>query len=147
MSETTKSLFELRYSVTTSIAAPPGAIWAKLTDAAGFPRWNSTVQSIDGEIALGRRLTIRVPIAPGRAFSPKIVELVPDQRMVWRDGFAPMFQGTRTFTLTPRGASTDFTMAEVFRGLMLPMIKGSLPDFGPVFDRYAADLKEVCEAG
>lgn len=63
---------------------------------------------------------------------------------MWRDGFYPMFQGTRTFTLTPRGASTDFAMVEVFRGLMLPMIKGSLPDFGPVFDRYAADLAAAC---
>jgi hypothetical protein len=28
---------------------------------------------------------------------------------------------------------------------MLPMIKGSLPDFAPIFDRYAADLKRACE--
>jgi hypothetical protein len=36
-------------------------------------------------------------------------------------------------------------MDEVFEGLMLPMIKGSLPDFGPVFDRYGADLQAACE--
>jgi hypothetical protein len=28
---------------------------------------------------------------------------------------------------------------------MLPMIKGSLPDFGPVFERYASDLKNEAE--
>jgi hypothetical protein len=37
-------------------------------------------------------------------------------------------------------------MVEVFRGLMLPMIKGSLPDFGPPFEQYAADLKREAEA-
>jgi hypothetical protein len=30
---------------------------------------------------------------------------------------------------------------------MLPMIKGSLPDFAPLFEAYAADLKRAAEAG
>ncbi len=145
MSEKTASTFLLRYSVSATLAAPPAKVWAKLTDAKGFPTWNSTVERIDGEIALGQKLAISVPIAPGRVFSPKVVELVPEQRMVWRDGFAPMFQGTRVFTLTPAGAGTTFEMVETFRGLMLPMIKGSLPDFGPVFDQYAADLRAACQ--
>lgn len=147
MADKTETTFLLRYEVQTSIRAAPSAIWARLTDAAGFPRWNSTVESIEGPIALGNKLKIRVPIAPGRVFSPKVVELVGDQKMVWRDGFAPMFQGTRTFTLDAgEGGATTFRMVEEFRGIMLPMIKGSLPDFGPVFDTYAADLKKVCEA-
>jgi hypothetical protein len=147
MSEKIESTFMLRYSVKTGIRATPAAIWARLTDAKGFPTWNSTVQSIEGTIAQGERLSIRVPIAPGRTFRPAVVELVPEQRMTWRDGFAPMFQGARTFTLTPRGEITDFEMVEVLRGVMLPLIKRSLPDFRPVFDRYAADLKNVCERG
>lgn len=147
MSEKTESSFRLRYEVRVDVAAPAAAIWARLTDAKGFPTWNSTVERIDGEIALGQKLGIRVPIAPGRVFTPKVVELLPEQRMVWRDGFAPMFQGIRTFTLTSKGGGgTTFAMAEEFRGLMLPMIKRSLPDFGPVFDRYAADLKAACES-
>jgi hypothetical protein len=36
-------------------------------------------------------------------------------------------------------------MTEVFSGLMLPMIGGRLPDFGPIFERYAADLKARAE--
>ena len=32
-----------------------------------------------------------------------------------------------------------------FSGLMLPLVKGSLPEFGPVFERYAADLKREAE--
>ena len=28
-------------------------------------------------------------------------------------------------------------MQERFSGLMLPLVEGSLPDFGPVFERYA----------
>jgi hypothetical protein len=73
-------------------------------------------------------------------------EFSPNTRMVWRDGSAPMFQGVRTYTLIPRpDGSTTFSMVEVLSGLMLPMIGGSLPDFGPPFEQYAADLKKAAE--
>lgn len=147
MSEKTETTFTLRYAVRAIIAAPADIIWAKLTDAPGFAKWNSTVQSIEGNIAIGQKLTIRVPIAPGRTFTPKVVEFIPNERMVWQDGFYPMFQGTRTFMLSRSGTGTEFRMVEVFRGLMLPLIKGSLPDFGPVFDQYAADLAAACGNG
>lgn len=68
--------------------------------------------------------------------------------MQWSDGFAPMFKGVRTFTLTPKGNGvTEFAMTEVFSGLMLPMIKGSLPDFRDAFETYARDLKRAAEGG
>jgi len=41
--------------------------------------------------------------------------------------------------------STAFSMTEVLSGVMLPMIKSSLPDFGPSFETYAADLKREVE--
>jgi hypothetical protein len=132
--------------VTANIRAPKDRVWALLTDAPGFPRWNSTVKRVGGTIALGERLELEVPTAPGRTFKPKVTELEPAQRMVWSDGMAPMFKGVRTYALDARpDGSTDFTMTEVFSGVMLPMIKGSLPDFGPVFEAYAADLKREAE--
>jgi uncharacterized protein YndB with AHSA1/START domain len=145
LSRKTGSTFRVECRVAITIAAPPERIWALLTDAAGFARWNSTVTSIEGTIALGERVKIRVPVSD-RTFSPKVTELVANARMVWRDGMAPMFKGERTFTLTPHGdGTTEFEMVETFSGLMLPMIKGSLPDFAPVFDRYARDLKKEAE--
>jgi hypothetical protein len=66
--------------------------------------------------------------------------------MVWSDGAAPVFKGVRTFTLAPKAdGQTTFSMVEVFSGVMLPLIKGSLPDFGPSFEQYAADLKREAE--
>ncbi len=142
----TQTTFRLEYAVAVAIRATPEVIWKRLTNAAEFTTWNSTVSSIEGEIAKGQRLTIRVPIAPGRAFKPRVAEFEANSRMVWSDGMPPMFKGSRTFTLTPQAdGTTEFSMREVFTGLMLPMIKGSLPDFAPVFDRYAADLKLACE--
>jgi len=142
----TKSAFRMECAVAIHIAAKPETIWALLTNAADFPRWNSTVKSIEGEIALGKKLALKVTTAPERTFTPKVTELIANERMVWSDGFAPMFKGVRTFTLTKReDGTTDFSMVEVFSGAMLPMIKGSLPDFGPPFEQYAADLKREAE--
>jgi uncharacterized protein YndB with AHSA1/START domain len=146
MSATRKeTTFRLEIAVEVQIPAPPAAVWARLTNAADFPNWNSTVGRIGGTIAAGQRLEIEVPSAPGRVFKPTVVTFEPPRRMVWQDGFAPMFQGTRTFTLEgPESGPTTFRMEEVFRGMMLPLIKGSLPDMCVVFDRYAADLRAAC---
>lgn len=144
----TRTTFRMECAVTIRIDAPPEKVWTLLTDAAGFPSWNTTVTSIEGPIALGQKLAIRVPSAPKQTFKPKVSEFDAGTRMVWRDGFAPMFQGVRTFTLAKAGeGATDFSMVEVFSGLMLPMIAGSLPDFVPIFEQYAADLKRAAEKG
>jgi hypothetical protein len=89
----TSRTFRLECATTINVRATPERIWALLTNAADFPRWNSTVTRI----------------APN-----------PD-------------------------GSTTFSMVEVLSGVMLPMIKGSLPDFGPAFETYAADLKREAE--
>lgn len=86
--------------------------------------------------------------APGtdRTFTPRISDVVAGRRMSWIGGRAPFFKGVRTFVLTPRlDGSTDFAMKERFSGLMLPLAKRSMPDFGPVFGRYASDLKRAAE--
>ena len=38
-------------------------------------------------------------------------------------------------------------MMEAISGLMLPMIAGSLPDQGPSFEQFLADLKAEAERG
>jgi hypothetical protein len=138
--------FRMECAVAIDIRATPPRIWALLTSAGDFPRWNTTVTKIGGTIALGERLAIEVPAAPGRTFKPRVTAFEPARTMVWSDGFAPMFKGVRTFQLAPGpGGATTFTMVEVLSGIMLPMIKGSLPDFGPAFEAYAADLKREAE--
>ena len=144
--EKSESMFVMQCAVRATIAAPASAVWARLTDAAAFPEWNSTVDSLEGTIALGEKLKIKVPVAPDRTFNAKVVAFEPQRRMVWQDGFFPMFQGTRTWTLSEQSGATQFEMVEVFRGAMLPMIKGSMPDFGPVFEQVARDLKAACES-
>lgn len=146
MAEVDRSTFLLRYSVAVTIHSRPDAVWTRLTDAPGHSTWNSTVERIEGDITQGSRLSITVPIAPGRTFRPTVAKLDPPRTMVWRDGMLPMFRGIRTFTLTPIDTETEFRMTEEFSGLMLPLVRRSMPDFRPVFDRYADDLRRACEA-
>ncbi len=142
----TGGIFRMHCTISTIIQARPARIWALLTDAAGFPRWNSTVTSIEGDIAEGQTLKLKVPTAGQRVFKPKVSIVEPERSMIWSDGMAPMFKGVRTFSLVPIGDdSTEFSMKEEFSGLMLPLIKGSLPDFAPVFEAYAEDLKCAAE--
>jgi hypothetical protein len=144
--EKTETTFRQDCRVTCEIQAPPERIWSLLTDASRFPAWNSTVTSLGGTIALGEKLVLKVPLDPKRTFTPRVTKLEPSREMEWSDGFAPMFKGVRTFTLRPKAAGvTEFAMTEVFSGAMLPMIRKSLPDFGPAFEAFARDLKAAAE--
>jgi hypothetical protein len=141
----TQGAFFLACTIEVNIKAPAEIVWGLLTDAEGFPRWNSTVTGIQGQIREGERLVLHVP-GTDRTFTPRVSDVVQRERMTWTGGFSPIFKGVRTFALKPRSdGSTDFTMEERFTGLMLPLAKGSMPDFGPVFERYANDLKRAAE--
>lgn len=136
----------LEYRVGVTIAATPDVVWALLTDAAAYPQWNSTVISVDGEIAAGEQIDLKATIDPERTFELTVSTFEPNRTLVWEDG-GNAFRGVRTFTLTPRGdGTTEVTMAEVFTGSMMGMIEGKLPDFRPTFDAFAADLERAAEA-
>jgi hypothetical protein len=66
--------------------------------------------------------------------------------MVWTGGMPlGLFRGVRTYTLTPKDGGVEFSMTEVFSGLMSPLIAGSIPDLQPSFDEFAAALKRRAE--
>lgn len=139
---TTRRAFRLATSVTTSIEADPTTTWSLLTDLDAQSKWNSTLESIQGEAALGKRVTFEVRDVPGQKFSPTVIAFDEPRSMVWRLNRWPLLVSDRTYLLAPTvDGSTELTITEVFRGLLLPLIGKSLPDFGAMFERTAADLK------
>jgi uncharacterized protein YndB with AHSA1/START domain len=145
--KTSKSLFRQECVVSAEIAATPERVWQLLTDADDMVRWNSTLTSMAGTIGPGGRVSMGVPEAPGTVFRIEVTKFEPPSEMVWTQGNPIMFRGVRTYRLTtePSGI-TKFEMIEVFSGLALPMAAGRLPDFKPIFERYAADLKAEAES-
>ena len=142
-----KSTFRRECAVTAEIAATPARIWQLLTDADDMVRWNSTLTSMAGSISPGGTVKMEVPEAPGTVFEIEVTTFTPPREMVWTQGNPIMFRGVRTYRLTPVSAEiTKFEMIEVFSGLVLPMAASRLPDFKPIFERYAADLKAEAES-
>ncbi len=137
------------FQTSVLIRSEADAIWAILTDASRYTEWNPTVDSVEGRIAPGERVTVHAKVNPGRAFPVKVTEFVPGRKMVWTGGMPlNLFEGARTFTLTPRGDGTvEFHMIEVYRGLLSPLIERSIPNLQPAFDEFAAALKKRAEAG
>jgi hypothetical protein len=83
-----------------------------------------------------------VPEAPTQIFSPRVAAYDEGRSMFWRLSYGPLLASDRTYRLTPApGGSTDFSLDEVFRGLLLPLVARTFPDFGRMFERTAADLK------
>jgi uncharacterized protein YndB with AHSA1/START domain len=60
------------FATTTTIDASVGSVWALLTDAPGYPGWNSTVATIGGRIAPGEKVKMRAKASGGRAFALRV---------------------------------------------------------------------------
>lgn len=129
------------YEASSFIDAPPDVVWAVLTNVSAWPDWDSGVAKVDGQLALGKKLSIAVKANPGRAFPVKVIELTAPQQMVFRGGMPfGLFTGLRTYTLVPKGTGTRFTMREVYTGLLAGLIFKSIPDLGPSFHQFAEGL-------
>jgi uncharacterized protein YndB with AHSA1/START domain len=139
---TIKKTFSRQTSIQTAIKADRAAIWALLTDAANYPKWNSTVISIEGKIALGETIRLISKLAPTRTFKLKIKQFEPNARMTWGDAM-----GNRTYELSEQGNGiVQFSMAEKIGGPIFPLFAKLIPPFDESFETFAADLKKAAES-
>ncbi len=134
------------YSVTRNIAAPAQTIWSLLTDANTYPDWNRSVLNIEGQIVEGERIKLTSIVNPDRQFKLNVSDVDAPNSMVWWDGMPlGLFKGVRTFQLTPKDGGVEFSMEEVYSGLMAPMITKSIPDMTESFELFADGLKAEAE--
>ncbi len=138
---TVRTTFSRTTSVSTVIKADPAVIWALLTNAADYQRWNSTIISMEGHIALDEKIVLKSTLDPKRSFKLKVKAFEPEKHLAWGDG-----KGTRDYTLVNNGNGTvNFSMVEKIGGLMFPMYAKYIPSFDAAFDQFAADLKKEAE--
>ncbi|MBL8718984.1 MAG: SRPBCC domain-containing protein [Myxococcales bacterium] len=139
---TTKRIFSRETEVSIDIRADREAIWSLLTDAAGYPSWNTTVLSIEGDIALGKKIALRSTMAPERTFELTVREFQAPERLVWGDAM-----GRRTYALEQKEPGVvTFSMHEKIGGPFFPLFARMIPSFDASFDRFASDLKLRAES-
>jgi uncharacterized protein YndB with AHSA1/START domain len=134
------------FSTEIDIEAPPERVWSVLVDTANWPSFDPFSDGVEGSPVLGQRVKVFSKLSPGRAFPVTVTALDRPHRMVWSDGMPfGLFRGERTYTITPRGTGSHFTMQEVFTGPMLKLIGKSLPDMTESFQAFAKGLKDKSE--
>lgn len=139
---TIKTTFSRQTSISIDINSDTSIVWALLTKASDYPRWNSTVISIEGNIALGEKIKLKSTLDAKRTFNLKVKEFEPERRLVWGDAM-----GTRVYTLTKNaGGTTTFSMIEKIGGPLFPLFAKMIPPFDQSFEKFAGDLKKAAEA-
>jgi uncharacterized protein YndB with AHSA1/START domain len=138
---TTKNTFSRETEVSNEIQANKSILWALLTNANDYPRWNTTIISIDGNIAQGNKIKLKSTLDPKREFKLSVKEFEPDNRLVWGDAM-----GKRIYTLKTIGNGlTNFSMSEKIGGPMFPLFSKMIPPFDQSFEQFANDLKKEAE--
>ena len=139
---TVKTTFHRETFVSIDIKADAAIVWALLTKAPDYPRWNSTITLLEGHIALGEKIKLKSILDAKRTFKLIVKEFEADTRLVWSDG-----QGTRVYTIKKTGnGSVTFFMDEKIGGLMFPLYAKMIPPFDQSFEQFASDLKKESEA-
>ena len=139
---TLKKTFSRETSISIEIKSDPSIIWTLLTNASDFPRWNSTVISIKGNIAPGEKINLKSTLDPKRTFKLKVKEFQPETKFVWGDAM-----GNRVYRLDKTdNNSVLFSMTEKIGGPLFPLFAKMIPSFDKSFEQFAADLKKEAES-
>ena len=135
------------YSVKRTIKADQQTVWSLLTDAGSYLDWNPAVLGIEGRIGPGEQIRLTSIVNPDRQFKLTVSEFDPPSHMVWSDGMPlGLFKGARTYSVTANDDGTsEFSMDEVYSGLMAPLITKSIPDMTDSFAQFADGLKAAAE--
>ena len=113
------------------IDASAEQVWRVLTDLGSYAQWNPFITHAQGTAEPGTRLSLRMqPVgARGVTLRPTVIEASPGRRLRWlgRFGVPGLFDAEHIFTITSldRGG-VRLAQDEQFRGLLVPLLAGSL---------------------
>lgn len=122
-------MMEIRTEI--EIHASPALVWRVLTDFPAHSQWNPFVKSIEGELAVGRRLNVWIapPGSKGMQFRPTLLAVQPERELRWlgRLGVPGLFDGEHRFLIEPLEADrVRFVHSERFSGILVWLMKSSL---------------------
>ncbi|MEW7008591.1 hypothetical protein [Lentilitoribacter sp. EG35] len=131
----------------SKIDATPAVIWDILTDKDQLLAGNVGITRLEGDIRLGNKIKLWAEVGGDRAFPIKIIEMDMNKKMVWQGGMPlGLFTGTRQFNITQDGNGSIFHLREDYTGLLTNMIRKSMPDMNPSFEKFVLAIKRLAEA-
>jgi hypothetical protein len=137
-------------STEINIDAPPAAVWAVLTDFAGYPAWNPFIREASGVLEPGEILTLRMflGVREPQTFTPKVLVVRENTELRWLGAlrWSWLFSAEHRFGLSAVGDGTRVVHSEVFRGLLVPLLRAMIDQTERDFRLLNAALKEQVEA-
>ena len=116
---------EIRTEV--DIEATPAEVWAVLTDFNAYPEWNPFITEAAGTLEVGEILTLHMVPGEGRAqtFTPSVRVVRENAELVWLGAlrWSWLFSAEHRFELSEVGAATRVVQSEVFRGVLVPLLR------------------------
>ena len=121
-------------------------VWYALTDFPRYPRWNNFILHITGSPQIGKRLSFTFQLPRG-VFLPAtaLVKVVnPHVELRWKGHFMLdiLFSAEHYFILSTNSSGTHLLHGEIFRGLLLPLVRPILKYKGPpIYQQMNSDLE------
>jgi hypothetical protein len=131
------------------IAAPPATVWAVLADFGGYPEWNPFITSADGTLAVGEILTLEMVLEGGKpqTFTPSVTAMRENAELQWLGAlrWSWLFSAEHRFALTVVGSGTRVVHSEVFRGLLVPLLRNTIDRTERAFRALNSALRDRVE--
>ncbi len=135
------------FEAATRIGAGPDEVWAALVDVGSWRDWDSGVDRVEGQVGLGKPLTVYATMIRSRPFTVTVTELRPREAMRWRAGLpAGLAVIERTYALDAQDdGGTVLTVREDHTGPLAGLLGRTTPDLNPSFRQFCAGLKARTE--
>jgi hypothetical protein len=109
------------------INVPVSDVWDALVDVESWEKWNSFIPMVEGKLAVGNTMNIKV-VSPGMKamiFKPTVYEIEEYQKISWGGGFLLfVYKGIHEFILEDLDDNTTrFRQIEKFQGPIVLLMK------------------------
>jgi len=106
---------------------PVSDVWDALVDVQSWEKWNSFIPMVEGSLAVGNKMKIKV-VSPGMKemiFEPVVYEIEKHQKISWGGGFLLfVYNGVHEFLLEKIDDNTTrFRQIEKFQGPIVLLMK------------------------
>ena len=136
----------VRVETKSIIPASASVLWQIIMEVDKYPQWYTVMLEASGSPRLGAKLKFRVKAMDGSprelSFTGKVVEFVPERRLVWTGGMFAILTGRHFVEFVPiEDGQTQVIQGEEFRGLY-PLFAGRkrMLALSPAYERLNQEL-------